>query len=238
MKFLLLLTLTSSIFAFDHSHKIFTEILQKNVEIKDKQSLVNYKELKKSPSKLKEYLKSLTAVTKKTYESFTADQKLSFLINAYNAFTLKLIIDNYPLDSIKDIGSIFSGPWDKKFFTLLEDNRTLNNIEHGMIRKKFSEPRIHFAVNCASIGCPSLATSAFTADNLEAQLEAAANNFMSNSSKNYAKGNTLYLSKIFDWYGDDFKNVGGFLEYTKKRLKVDGKVKHTFLDYSWKLNEQ
>jgi hypothetical protein len=238
MKYLLLLALTSSVFAFDHSHKVFTEVLQQNVSIKDKQSLVDYKGLKSSPGKLNGYLESLSSVKVNSYNSFSEDQKLAFLINAYNAFTLKLIIDNYPLESIKDIGSIFSGPWDKKFFTLLGKKKTLNNIEHGMIRKKFNEPRIHFAVNCASIGCPSLANTAFTADKLDIQLETAANNFMSNPTKNYAKDNTLYLSKIFDWYGKDFKEIGGFVDYAKKKLKVSGKVKYSFLDYSWKLNEQ
>lgn len=238
MKLFLILILSFAASAFDHSHKIFNDVLSKRVQFKGHQSLVDYKGLKSKPKALNEYLKSLSSVSKSEYNQFSSKQKLSFLINAYNAFTLKLIIDHYPVKSIKDIGSIFSSPWKKEFFKLFGKEMNLDTIEHGMIRKDFKEPRIHFAVNCASIGCPSLAKSAFVAENLNSQLEAAAMNFLKNKDKNYALKNTLKLSKIFDWYGGDFENLGGVEVYIKSKLGLKGKYKIDYLDYDWNLNEQ
>jgi hypothetical protein len=116
---------------------------------------------------------------------------------------------------------------------------SLDNIEHDTIRKKFNEPRIHFAVNCASIGCPSLLQEAFVAENLENQLNMAAKNFLQNKSKNYVKANTLHLSKIFKWYGGDFdKKYGGFKSYIIKSLNLSGNDYDVeFNEYDWNLNE-
>lgn len=244
MKILLLL-ISFSVLSFDHTHKVFDEILQKRVTFKGNQSLVDYKNIKsKDLSKLKTYLDSLSAVSKKEYKSFSKDERLSFLINAYNAFTIKIIVDNYPVKSIKDLStSVFGVPvpgksvWDKKFFKLLGKEMDLNGIEHGIIRRKFKEPRIHFAVNCASIGCPSLANNAFVASSLDAQLEKAAMNFLNNPKKNKLKGGTLYLSKIFDWYGGDFKSLGGPKKYVSSKLSLTGKFNVEFFDYDWNLNK-
>lgn len=227
-----------SLFAFDHSHKSFDEVLQKRVKFNDHQSLVDYEGLKSDSEKLESYLKSLSSVNEDDYEDFSGDEKLSFLINAYNAFTLKLIIDNYPVDSIKDLGGLFSSPWKKEFFKLLGKDMDLDTIEHGMIRENFEESRIHFAVNCASISCPSLASNAFVANKLDKQLEKAKMNFLKNKDKNYIKGKTLYVSKIFDWYGKDFKSEGGAKAYILKALGLSGKYKLRFLDYNWDLNKQ
>ncbi|MCR9203068.1 MAG: DUF547 domain-containing protein [Halobacteriovoraceae bacterium] len=156
---------------------------------------------------------------------------------------MKLIIDNYPLKSIKDIGSLFSSPWSKEIVFLFEEKLTLDNIEHERIRKNFKEPRIHFAVNCASMGCPSLATTPFIPTKLNEQLEKAAKNFLLNKKKNFydRKKNTLFLSKIFKWYGSDWKKMKSisFLRLVEKYIpEAKGKNPEVeYLDYDWSLNE-
>ena len=138
---------------FDQQHTIWNEVLGEYVVETEFASTVRYAALKKNPARLEQYLKQITAVSRKDYDSWTRDQKLSFLINAYNALTVKLVLDHYPVDSIKDIGSLFKSSWKIEFFTLLGEKMHLDHIEHGMIRTtgKFREPRIHFALVCASI---------------------------------------------------------------------------------------
>jgi hypothetical protein len=242
MKILLLLSLAMNVFAFDQAHTKFNSILSSHVQVEGKQSFFKYKELKDNPAVLNEYLKELESLEKADYKKFTKDEQLAFWINVYNAYTIKLIVDNYPLDSIKDIGSIFSGPWDKDFIKLKlrKKKYTLNDVEHKTIRKYFKEPRIHFAVNCASMGCPSLLNEAFVASKLNEQLDRATKNFLSNTGKNVYNKNDkeLVLSKIFKWYGGDFKpkfrSVEGFVS---KYIKFPKGTDIEWDDYSWKLNE-
>lgn len=226
---------------FDHSHLAFDKILKKYSTKKDGQVYFSYKELSKSKSLLREYLKQLESISKKELSEFSNKQKLAFWINAYNAYTIEIILKNYPVDSIKDIGSglFSSGPWKEKFITLIGGKMSLDNIEHGIIRKEFKEPRIHFAVNCASIGCPSLLQESFVENKLEEQLNRAALNFLTNKNKNYVKGNTLHLSKIFKWYGSDFdQEYGGVQNYIVKTLGLSNKkYKINYNKYDWKLNE-
>lgn len=249
MKYLLVLVFFISLksFAFSHSHQKFDAILSEIIFTDGKQSLVNYSKLIDSPAKLNAYLKELSLVTKKEFHTFSKDERLAFLINSYNAFTLKLIIDHFPVKSIKDIGSLFQSPWKKDFFYFLGEKSHLDKIEHEMIRKVFKEPRIHFAVNCASIGCPSLMEKAFTGKNLENELEKMTKNFLSNPLKNKinTKEKIIYLSKIFDWYEKDFNDKGGVLKFVAKYLSTDLKTKSQiengeyrieYLDYDWKLN--
>lgn len=247
----LCLLINMGVWAFDHDHRLFDTILGETVSFNKKQSLVDYEALKKDHSKLQVYLKSLSQVSKKSFDQFSREEQLAFLINAYNAFTLKLIIDHYPLKSIKDIGNIFKGPWDQKFFVLLGEKRTLDQLEHKMIRPWFHEPRIHFAVNCASLGCPSLAQNAYTGKKLNVQLENALKHFLSNSSKNYSDPSKkrLYISKIFKWYKKDFKKskktLKGFLKpyfplMTKDKGAVEKMSRYTikWTDYDWNLNKK
>ena len=247
LNFIVFLMFSSTAFAFDHTHQKWDEVLKQFVEHRGETTVVDYKALKESPQKLNEYLKSLSAVSKSEYEKFSKNEKLAFLINAYNAFTLKLIINHYPVESIKDIGSLFSSPWKIKFFRLLGTEMNLDDIEHGTIRANFDEPRIHFTVNCASIGCPSLRTEAFVASRLEQQLEQAPVDFLTDESRNRfdPDTDTLYLSQIFKWYGDDFKNVGGVRAFVADRMTTDSKLKEKiktakleYLDYNWKLNKK
>lgn len=234
---------------FDHTHADWTAFLSKYVVLDKTKSQVRYQQIKNESSGLLNYIKSLQLVTKADYAKFSDLEKLAFLINAYNAFTIQLIIDHYPVKSIKDIGGFLSSPWKKKFFNLLEDKRSLDEIEHEMIRKNFNEPRIHFAVVCASIGCPALLDVAYRADRIEEQLEGSALRFLGDQSRNrfVATKKTLEISSIFKWYGDDFPKQYGSLEAflaTRMGLETelqrsvsDKQVKIKFLDYDWSLND-
>lgn len=235
---------------FHHSHKQWTLFLQKHVNVKGFANTVTYKAIQADPSELNDYLRSLETVTKNEFDSFSENEKLAFLINAYNAFTVKLIVDHYPVKSIKDIGSFLSSPWKKKFFRLLGEERHLDNIEHDMIRKWFNEPRIHFAVVCASIDCPALRNEAFTSDEIETQLEDAAQNFLSDKSRNryVPEKKVLEISSLFKWYGSDFPQKYGSLQaFLAPRIATtpeyqsiirEKKASVTYLDYDWSLNEE
>ena len=240
MKILILSVLISinAMASFDQTHNKLNNLLAEYTNVEGLQTLVNYKGLKQNQDHLNDYLSSIESLERKHFDKFTSNEKLAFWINAYNAYTLKLIISHYPVKSVKDIGSFFSGPWSKKIAKLFGKKMSLDDIEHDTIRKRFKEPRIHFAVNCASIGCPSLLREAFTGQKLESQLDKAANNFLNNKNKNSHDNGILYLSKIFDWYGDDFKErYGSYKTYVKKHFGINGKIKVKFNSYDWKLNE-
>jgi hypothetical protein len=238
-----LILFTSSVSAFDHKYQDYAKILKNYVVFKDSQSLVNYSAIKKNKSELEGVLKNWEKVSHKEYLSWNNNEKLAFLINAYNGFTLKLIVDNYPVKSIKDLGSFFASPWKKEFFSLFGKKSHLDHIEHDLIRKQFKEPRIHFAVNCASLGCPSLADSPYRANDLDKQLEKAAKIFIQNTKRNHfnEKKKVASLSKIFNWYGDDFKEMTGkdykqFIQkfipqFNPKEWEIE------WLSYDWNLNE-
>ncbi|MCZ8154550.1 MAG: DUF547 domain-containing protein [Leptospira sp.] len=247
LTFLLSFCSFTSIFSqsFDHTHKLWDQVLKKNVN----QGLVNYQGIEKDSSIFKSYLSTLSSVSESEYSSFSQSQKIAFLINAYNAFTIQLILDHYPLKSITDIGSPFSKlnlvrgtPWKKDFFTLLGKVRNLDWIEHEKLRKDFNEPRIHFAIVCASIGCPSLSSDAYTGSSLSTQLQTSKLNFLKNPTKNsYDKTkNVLALSKIFDWFKGDFTKNGTLIEFIQEgfteKIPADALIEYN--DYSWRLNEQ
>ncbi len=242
---------------FDHQHRVWNQLLQEHVVWVrgGVASQVDYEGFAEDRQTLDQYLASLSAVTEAQYQSWTRNQKLAFLINAYNAFTVQLILDHYPgIESIKDIGGWFGSPWKQTFFELRGQKHSLDDIEQTMIRKHFKEPRIHMAVNCASIGCPALADTAYVASDLDAQLTRAVDRFLSDHSRNRYDGaaRTFKVSSIFDWYGDDWsadsgypRGVRGFLVNhlarlsegaTPPRLEVRGAA-IDYLDYDWTLNE-
>ena len=233
---------------FDHDHKVWTEVLKNFVIVNGAASKVNYKALKASPDQLNQYLTTLSGVSSADYKAYSDKQKIAFLINAYNAFTLKLIIKNYPVKSIKDIGGLFSSPWKKEFFKLFGKDMYLDKIEHKILRKKFNEPRIHFAVNCASIGCPALRGEAFTAEKLDDQLNEQAKLFLMDKSRNSfdQKKKELTLSKIFKWFDDDFEKNGSTVpKFVARYMTEDEALQKEianykvddYSDYDWGLNE-
>ncbi len=247
--------------AFDHSHKSWDILLKRHVLLVNEghASQLDYVGMKSDRALLKSYLDTLSTISPEVFMHWTNAERLSFLINAYNAFTVDLILTKYPgIESIKELGSLFRSPWKKRFFTLLGKERNLDDLEHGLIRAPgiFNEPRIHFAVNCASVGCPMLRHEAFTARRLDAQLENNTLRFLSDSSRNRfdAVDGKMQISKIFDWYEDDFKQnhqgfsslkatlanyadplANGSAEAVQRIVRGDYKI--VFLDYDWQLND-
>ena len=223
------------------SHKPFDEILQKYV---NEEGMVDYKGIKSERSKLKNYLSHLEKNAPQN--SWSDDQKLAFWINAYNAYTIELILTHYPVASIKDIGSTIKIPfvstaWDIKFINIGGEEYDLNNIEHGIIRKEFDEPRIHFALVCAAVSCPKLQNNAYFPETLDEQLAKAATDFLADPEKNeFKNAKKATLSKIFNWYGGDFNNEGTLIEYINKYAptKLERNARIDWKDYDWALNEQ
>lgn len=224
-------------------HQEWDTIVKKYV---DKEGLVDYKGLiAKDKDKLNAYCDKLSknAPGKKWSE----DEKLAYWLNAYNAFTVKLIVDNYPVKSIKDLGAnnpiiFINTAWDKKFFEVNGKTMTLNRIEHKIIRQNFSEPRIHFALVCASMSCPKLRQEAYTAAKLDEQLTDQAKSFLADKNRNVVTATDPKVSSLFDWYGMDMKKWTKFtvVEYINQYapVKINDGVKLQYLDYDWSLNEQ
>lgn len=245
---------------FDHGHAAWTVLLKKHVVLLrgGQASQLRYAGMATDRSALKSYLDSLSAVDDATFKSFTRPQQFAFLANAYNAFTVELILTRYPdLKSIKDLGSLLQNPWKPRWVPLLGSKLSLDDIEHGQLRQRgrFDDPRVHVAVNCASIGCPALREEAFTAERLDAQLDQQMQRFMSDRTRNrYNAGRgRLEVSKIFDWFGEDFRlghrgvtSLPAFLgRYAdqltdtpadRDRIRA-GQVDIAYLDYDWALND-
>jgi hypothetical protein len=238
---------------FDHAHASWTVLLQKHVVLLDggKASQVRYGGFQQDRAALKGYLQSLASVTPPDFDAWTKAQRMAFLINAYNAFTIEKILTRYPdIKSIWDFGKIFGNPFRDRFFTLLGQKASLDQIEHETLRKPgaYDEPRVHFAVNCASIGCPMLREEAYVADRLDAQLEEQAVRFLSDRSRNRydAASNTLEVSRIFDWFKEDwtsreqyFARYAALLadDAAHRKLIASGKAGIRFLEYDWTLND-
>ena len=238
---------TSSTQAFDHTHGLWTQVLQKYV----KNGRFDYKGLKSDESTFAKYQKQLTSVTLAELSEWSREQKLAYWINAYNAYTIRSIIDHYPVKSIKKI----PGVWKKLKFHAGGEKITLDDIEHKKLRAELKEPRIHFAINCASIGCPVISDEAYRANDLEAQLEKSVNAMLTNTSQFRLdrKKKRIHLSKVLDWFRDDFtaykrvnnygKNSGiisfllRYLPESDQSFIKSNKLTIKWLDYDWSLNE-
>lgn len=231
------------------SHQIFTEVLKKYV----KNGLVDYKNLKKD-NRLEKYLSQLSNTNP---EKLSKNEKIAFWINAYNAFTLKVIVENYPVESITDLNTggkiigylLGKTVWDKEYISINKKKYSLGDIEHKILRK-MNEPRIHFSIVCASISCPSLRNEAFEAIKLEEQLKSQAVQFVNDNARNYfdVKKRKAYLSKIFSWFREDFggsdeKILQFVSQYLsgKNSLNIKNKLSQwdiSYKDYNWHINEQ
>ncbi len=257
---------SANLAAQNFDHAIFDELLQQYVA----DGLVDYQGLKKAHSSLASYLEQLERVNPTDFERWSKPEQMAFWINAYNAITIEGILRNYPIqwgsmiararfpqNSIRQIG----GFWDKVFVSVMGKDLTLNDIEHKILRQEFDDPRIHFVIVCASIGCPILESRAFFADDLNQRLDQATRNFITNPEKVRLdqQENALYLSAIFDWYRDDFPVSADGLEQFAKYGKADQGIiefvtnflvesdqkyiaqhqpKIKYLNYDWSLNEQ
>lgn len=242
--------------AFDHGYAAWGALLARHVRwLPDgHQSRVAYAGMAADRAALKSVLDAFSAVTPAQFDAFGKAQQMAFLINAYNAFTVELILTEYPkLKSIKDLGSLIASPWKKRFFSLLGEPRYLDWIEHEQLRPRYADPRIHTAIVCASIGCPALRPEAFTAEKLDAQLEDGMRRFLGDRTRNRAGAGRLEVSPIFKWFREDFeKGHQGFNRLEDvfaryaRQLSDDpavqeqlraGKLTPTFLDYDWSLND-
>lgn len=222
------------------SHQIWDQLVKAHVK---SNGMVDYKGFIREKAKLESYLKLLSdnAPDRKTWSK---NQQLAYWINAYNAFTVKLIVDNYPTKSIRDLGPKLKIPlikdvWHYKFFKIGGVESSLDEIEHSILRKEFDEPRIHFAINCASVSCPPLLNEAFVSEKLESQLQKVAVTFINDPNRNKITTDAVQISSIFSWFQGDFTKKGSLIDflnlYSKVKIKPNAKISH--LDYNWALNE-
>lgn len=255
-----LLAAGSACAQFDHSHQAWTQLLRKHVALihGGKASQVRYAGFANDRAALKGYLESLSKVGEPEFKSWNKDQQLAFLINAYNAHMVELVLTRYPnIKSIWDFGKVFNNPFKRRFFTLFGREFTLDMIEHDTIRAKgaYDDPRIHMAVNCASVGCPMLREEAYVADRLDRQLDEQVVRFLSDRSRNRYNPaiKALEVSEIFKWYSADFTSgLNGitsreqfFAKHARELADVpeqqdairQQKVEIRFLDYDWALND-
>ncbi|MEM9990999.1 MAG: DUF547 domain-containing protein [Bacteroidota bacterium] len=224
------LVLSTTALVAQPSHAIWNRLLQENVTEKGQ---VDYAAIQKNSASLDSYLNTLSK--NPPTESWSKNAQLAYWINTYNAFTVKLIIDNYPVKSITDLHN--GKPWDVQWIEIGDKTYSLNTIENKIIRPTFKEPRIHFAVNCAAKSCPPLLNRAWTAKNLDYHLDRQTRSFINNAKYNKIEAGKAQVSKIFDWYSEDFGEIAMYLNrYLSDQILKPGSV--TFLAYDWGLNEQ
>ena len=235
--FLIIGLTTTALAAQGVDHSLYAELLGKYV----KTGVVDYQGFKNEEAKLNQYLKVLEKTDTKT---LSRNEQFAFYVNAYNAWTIKLILGGYPgVKSIKDLGSLFKSPWKKKICRIDGGVITLDNIEHNILRPEFKDPRVHFAINCAAKSCPPLRSEPYSGSELDQQLDEMTRAFINDLESNRLEDHTLYVSSIFKWFGEDFNKdiIGFFLKYAKGNLKEQleankEKIKVKYLDYDWSLN--
>jgi hypothetical protein len=237
------------VFAFDHAHGAWDGLLKKHVVVLDggKASQLRYAGMARERGALRSYLEDISSVKEAEFEGWSKPEQMAFLINAYNAFTVEKILTRYPdIRSVWDFGKLFGNPFKDEFFSLLGKKASLDWIEHENLRKRYRDLRIHFALNCASVGCPMLREEAYAAARLERQLEEQAARFLSDGSRNRAAAGRLEVSKIFDWYKEDFEPRQAYFAKQSQLLAGDaesrkqvaeGRAPLSFLDYDWSLND-
>jgi hypothetical protein len=243
--------------SFDRAHAAWTALLADHVRwnAAGTATAVDYAGFARDRAALDAYRSALAAVSEHDFGAWPVSDRLAFLIDAYNANTIALVLTRYPdVASIKDLGGWITSPWQHRSVPLLGAARTLDEVEHELIRRGVGhdEPRVHFALNCASIGCPALRPEAYRGDALDAQLADQTHRFLADSDRNRwdAAGGRLAVSKIFDWYADDFTRAAGsvpaFLARYATELGADdavrarlvaGAVPVSYLPYDWRLND-
>ena len=236
---------------FDHTHARWTAVLAQHVH----GDRFDYAALRLDRTPLDDYIIQLRVVGADQLAGWTREQRYAFWINAYNAHVVQLVMDNYPLESIKDLGGLFSPVWKKRFIKLKAlhpggsgKELSLNDIEHEILRPRFKDARVHAAINCASIGCPPLRSEAFVAERLDEQLDGQVRQWLADSNRNQYEPQeaTLRVSEIFDWFEEDFERDAGSVRKWIARyappeevewLRATKQVRVKYLNYSWKLNE-
>lgn len=225
-----------AVFIFLQVHaqtSIFNDLLQNHVT---DNGIVDYKSFKADQSKLENYISYLEKTSPDN--SWSANKQKAFWINAYNAYTIKLILDNYPLKSIMDIKQKGKTAWKIPFAKVGGKTYTLDHIEHEILRKKLFDPKIHVGVNCASGSCPKLGNIAFTEDNVETELTKLMKAFVNNPTRNKIGSKKVQISEIFNWFKDDFTKNGSVIDYlnTYSNTEIKSNAKISYKKYDWSLN--
>ena len=224
-----------SFVAIQAQTSIFDSLLQKNV---DKTGKVDYQSLKNNETLLDNYLAYIQ--NNEPTKDWSSNKKKAFWINTYNAYTIKIILNNYPLKSIRDIKIDGKTAWKIPFVKVGQKRYTLDQIEHKILRKKFNDPRIHVGINCASVSCPRLWNFAFTEDNIASSLDNLMKVFINDTTRNKISKNNVALSEIFNWFSKDFIKNGTIISYlnTYAAIKISEKASIKYLTYDWSLNKK
>ncbi len=234
-------TLTTLVFALlsigcfaKNDHAEWDALLKKHVSAAGK---VNYKKFKTDVAKLDAYLKEIAADAPAS--SWTANEKKAYWINAYNAYTVKMILDHYPIKSIKDIKIAGKDAWKHEWIKIGSETLSLSEIEDKKLREAFKDARIHFAINCASKSCPMLYNKAFTSSNVEAALVDLTTKFVNNAAQNKITAKSIQISELFNWYAVDFKTSGTVIDFLNKysKVKIESGATIAYLKYDWNINE-
>jgi len=223
----------------DQSFSPYKKVLQTYVQ----NGLVDYESLKSKPDDLRQFLNHASSISKSTFDTWNKDQQLAFLINLYNAQSLAIVVENYPVKSIKDIDADLGGPWKQPIVNIFGYKMTLDDLEHKLIRKNHPDPRIHFALVCAALGCPDLINTPYQAEILDNQLDQQTKGFLADSDKNSidVEQKTLKLSPIFDWFKEDFiAQSGSVIEFVNPYYdnKANKEFKIEYTNYDWSLNDR
>jgi len=222
------------------SHELWNRLLKEHVS---GDGIVNYSGFIEDSVLLNQYLNTLSNNPPNS-TAWNENERLAYWINAYNAFTVKLIVNNYPISSIRDLHPTLYVPllntvWHTKFFNIGGEPFNLDRIEHDILRKEFDEPRIHFAIVCASYSCPPLRNEAFLSEVLDKQLKAQAIKFINDPRWNKINEDTILLSPIFKWFSSDFTSRTSLLDFLSQysKQKINTKATVDYLEYNWDLNE-
>lgn len=245
--------------SFDHG--IWNKLVNDNVHSVNENATnqvttTDYDAMENNNAQLEEYLNKLSEITIAEFDNWSTNEQLAFLINAYNAATVKMVLTGYPdIESIRDLGFLLDTPFRRDFIMLFGETISLDDIEKGRIigSDNYNDPRAHFALNCASISCPALRTEAYSGDTLDTQLNDQMAKFLSDPERNRLDDDVLWVSKIFSWYDDDFRSgwqnitsLEEFFVYNIEALSlsprqsdnlINEKIKIKYLDYDWNLNE-
>ncbi len=216
--------------SFDPGYKIYATVLAKSVN----GEAIDYKQLKENRLSLDTVVAQFSALSSEAYARMTTSESMTFWINAYNAITLRSIIDAYPVQSIRDI----KGVWKEKQWNVAGRIVTLDEIEHSILRPDYKDPRVHFAVNCASVGCPPLLPVPFKPEQLDSQLHEVSAQFVNHLTRNKIDINraTISTTQIFEWFGDDFIALYGGDQQFSYLEKKDAAIMNFIYTYANETN--
>ena len=232
------LSSSTAAYSLEKQNQLYENVLKLHV----KDGLVDYSGIKANPQNLDKYLAQTSQTSKEEFNGWNKDEQLAFLINLYNAQTLDLVANNYPVKSIKDIASDSGGPWEQPVVSLFGDSISLDTLEHNVIRKNYPDARVHFALVCGAIGCPVLINTPYQAPILDKQLDEQTKVFLMDKDKNSidTSANILRLSPVFDWFEEDFiKQSGSVIAFVNPYFnnQANGDFKIEYTNYDWSLND-